>query len=412
MSSSKDDLPLVDPEDGPLALGATPYEGNQNQYHIFWLKSQRVSTPARYFPRNYLGSGAYGLVFCAYDRDKIDAEKTPRGVKRAVKMINNLFDGNLIDAKRILREVKLLAHFRHPNILRAYDVFPGSLKEELKTIGLVTDIMETDLHKVIYGDSPLSEEHLKYFTYQLLYGLHHMHSAGVVHRDLKPANLFVNGDCHLKIGDLGLARSMISDDADHSEQYITEYVVTRWYRAPEIMYSYETYDYAIDVWSVGCILAEMIMKKPIFPGQDYRNQLELIIQILGTPQDLSRISNDHARHYIQQHLGNKPGVSLKTFFDRPTLSPDCIDLVTKLLAFFPVDRITVTDALNHPWFKEYHAQTRLTPSAKFDGSYEKNLQEDQLEIDLLRSHLCQEIARFRPATREVFFQENGDLKKF
>lgn len=412
MSSQKDDLPLVDPGDGPLALGVTPYKDDQKQYHVFWLKTQRVSTPARYFPRNYLGSGAYGLVFCAYDRDKIDPEKAPRGVKRAVKMINSLFDGNLIDAKRILREVKLLAHFRHPNILRAYDVFSSSLTEELKTIGLVTDIMETDLHKVIYGDSELSEEHLKYFTYQLLYGLHHMHSAGVVHRDLKPANLFVNGDCHLKIGDLGLARSLISDDPDHSEQYITEYVVTRWYRAPEIMYSYETYDYAIDVWSVGCILSEMIMKRPVFPGTDYRNQLELIVKILGTPADLSRISNDHARNYIQQNLNQQPPIPFKTLFNRPNLSAECLDLVGKLLAFFPADRISVTDALNHPWFSEYHAQTRLTPSAKFDGSYEKNLQEDQLDVDTLRSYLCQEIARFRPHTREVFFNPNGTLRKF
>eukprot|EP00461_Guttulinopsis_vulgaris_P000383 UN00383 len=272
--------------------------------------------------------------------------------------------------------------------------------------------METDLHKVIYSDNPLSEEHLKYFIYQLLYGLWHMHSAGIVHRDLKPANLLVNGDCHLKIGDLGLARSLIHEDPEHSDQYITEYVVTRWYRAPEIMYSYETYDFAIDVWSVGCILAEMINKRPLFPGQDYRNQLELIVKILGTPQDLSRISNEFARQYIQENLGNLPGVSFRELFrEHPTISDDCLDLLQKLLAFFPQDRITLNAALQHPWFKEYHGASKLTPAAKFDSRYEQGLEDDKLEANLLRVHLLKEIIRFRPEVQQHMFNADGSLKE-
>jgi mitogen-activated protein kinase 1/3 len=125
--------------------------------------------------------------------------------------------------------------------------------------------METDMHRVIRTQE-LSDDHCQYFIYQTLRALKAMHSANVLHRDLKPSNLLLNANCDLKVCDFGLARSAASQE-DNSG-FMTEYVATRWYRAPEIMLTFKEYTKAIDVWSVGCILAEMLSGKPLFPGKD------------------------------------------------------------------------------------------------------------------------------------------------
>jgi len=125
--------------------------------------------------------------------------------------------------------------------------------------------METDLHRVIRTQD-LSDDHCQYFIYQTLRALKAMHSADVLHRDLKPSNLLLNANCDLKICDFGLARSAAA--VEDNSGFMTEYVATRWYRAPEIMLTFKEYTKAIDVWSVGCILAEMLNGKPLFPGKD------------------------------------------------------------------------------------------------------------------------------------------------
>jgi mitogen-activated protein kinase 1/3 len=125
--------------------------------------------------------------------------------------------------------------------------------------------METDMHRVIRTQD-LSDDHCQYFIYQTLRALKAMHSANVLHRDLKPSNLLLNANCDLKVCDFGLARS--ANSTEDNSGFMTEYVATRWYRAPEIMLTFQEYTKAIDVWSVGCILAEMLSGKPLFPGKD------------------------------------------------------------------------------------------------------------------------------------------------
>lgn len=156
--------------------------------------------------------------------------------------------------------------------------------------------METDLFKLL-RTQVLSNQHVCYFTYQILRGLKYIHSANVLHRDLKPSNLLLNSNCDLKICDFGLAR--VSDPTEVQEGQLTEYVATRWYRAPEIMLNARGYSKAIDVWSVGCILAEMLTNQPLFPGQHYLEQLNLIFNFLGSPSqaDLNEIRTDRARNY-------------------------------------------------------------------------------------------------------------------
>merc|ERR1712137_599393 len=155
--------------------------------------------------------------------------------------------------------------------------------------------MEADLHRIVRSSQPLSDEHFQFFIWQILKGLKYMHSANVIHRDLKPRNILVNSNCDLKICDFGLARARFSD----SEWVcpMTEYVCTRWYRAPEVLCSWLDYSAAIDMWSIGCILAELHTRNALFPGSTTQHQLDLIIHLIGTPDDdeLANIPNEKCR---------------------------------------------------------------------------------------------------------------------
>lgn len=206
------------------------------------------------------------------------------------------------------------------------------------------------MHRVIRTQD-LSDDHCQYFIYQTLRGLKAMHSANVLHRDLKPSNLLLNANCDLKICDFGLARSAASQDDNAG--FMTEYVATRWYRAPEIMLTFKEYTKAIDVWSVGCILAEMLSGKPLFPGKDYHHQLTLILDVLGTPtmDDYYGIKSRRAREYIRA-LPFKKKVFFSTMYQKA--NPLAIDLLERLLAFNPMKRITCEEALKHPYLEPYH----------------------------------------------------------
>ena len=194
---------------------------------------------------------------------------------------------------------------------------------------MVTEVMETDLHRVIYSKQELSQEHICYLMYQMVRGLKYLHSGNIMHRDLKPSNLLVNGDCILKICDLGLARGYVSE-----EENKTEYVVTRWYRAPEVILQASEYTKAIDIWSAGVIFAEMLARTPLFPGKDYLEQVNKIIAVLGTPtpMQLAFVTNQAAHQYVQA-LPKRTKQSFPTLFPHATLH--AIDLIQSMLAFNP-----------------------------------------------------------------------------
>jgi tRNA A-37 threonylcarbamoyl transferase component Bud32 len=249
------------------------------QSHSFPAGKHTFTLDTRYSLIRTIGSGAYGVVISASD------SKTQTNV--AIKMVPKAFSDE-IDAKRILREIKLLQHLQHDHIVSIIDMMPPSVPflEDFHDVYIVTDLMETDLHRIIYSKQKLSIDHVQYFVYQVLRALKYIHSCRVIHRDLKPSNLLVNSNCDLKICDFGLARG-IHDDPKCGEDesrddidverngtlLLTEYVVTRWYRAPEIMLACHEYSYGVDMWSVGCIFAELLLRKPYFPGDDYIDQV-------------------------------------------------------------------------------------------------------------------------------------------
>ncbi|EMD39054.1 hypothetical protein CERSUDRAFT_63965 [Gelatoporia subvermispora B] len=186
----------------------------------------------------------------------------------AIKMVTRAVE-KLQLAKRALREITLLRHFSHENITGLIDV---DCTPDLSEIYIFMEV-RSDLHQIIKSGQALTNEHVQYFVYQILRagtstivpGMKYIHSASVVHRDLKPGNLLVNADCELKICDFGLARGYDSAP-DENPTAMTEYVATRWYRAPEIMLAFSMV--AVDVWSIGCIFAELILGKPLFKGKE------------------------------------------------------------------------------------------------------------------------------------------------
>ncbi|RWW73263.1 hypothetical protein BHE74_00018872, partial [Ensete ventricosum] len=175
----------------------------------------------------------------------------------------------------------------------------------------------------------------------ILRGLKYIHSAKVIHRDLKPSNLLLNANCDLKICDFGLARPTSENDI------MTEYVVTRWYRAPELLLNSTDYTAAIDMWSVGCIFMELMNRKPLFPGRDHMHQMRLITELIGTPteSELEFILNEDARRYMR-HLPRYPRQSFATLY--PHINPVAIDLIERMLTFDPTKRITASVYLSAP----------------------------------------------------------------
>jgi len=241
-------------------------------FHSFKSGNTKFTVDKRYSMVRTIGSGAYGVVISAKDFAK--------GTNVAIKMVPKAFHDE-IDAKRILREIKLLKHFHHDNIIGILDMMPPLARhvEDFKDVYIVTDLMETDLHRIIYSKQSLSIDHVQYFLYQILRAVKYIHSANVLHRDLKPSNLLVNSNCDLKVCDFGLARGISAthdqelEDGRGGSMMLTEYVVTRWYRAPEIMLACHEYSKPIDMWSVGCIFAELLGRKPYLAGDDYIDQV-------------------------------------------------------------------------------------------------------------------------------------------
>ncbi|BFZ18168.1 hypothetical protein BsWGS_21207 [Bradybaena similaris] len=334
-----------------------------------------------YKPIENIGIGAYGVVCSAIHTKSAD--------RVAIKKIPSVFEA-LSVAKRTFREIKILKHFKHDNIISIREILlPKQNVTDFRDIYVVFDLMESDLHRIIYSKQELSEEHIRYFLYQLLRGLKYIHSANVIHRDLKPSNVLVNEDCHLRIGDFGMARGVFYTP-DEPSYYMTQYVATRWYRAPEILLSMLEYGAALDMWSVGCIFAEMMGRKHLFPGKDYISQVKLIVGVLGTPSEsvLKKCHHDILKKMIKG-FGKKEPISWEKLF--PKASKKSLDLVSKMLVINPEDRISVDQALSHRLLNNYHdASDEPICVPPFNFDFEK----EDMDKSCLRSAIMEEIMSF------------------
>lgn len=341
------------------------------------VSNQTFHIDKKYNVTRKVGAGAYGMVVAAVD--------TGSGKQVAIKKVKSAFD-DTTDAKRILREIRFMRMMSHPNVLSLVDLVKPVSLENFEDVYIITELMSTDLQQIVFSKTPLNEDQTQWILYQCMCGLQYLHSAGILHRDLKPSNLLVDIEtCDVRICDFGLSRGEIAGGTK------TDYVVTRWYRAPEIMLAYTHYDYAIDVWSMGCIFGELLSRRPLLPGKDYIDQLKLIVKLLGSPNesDLWFVTNRNAKNFLSM-LPHSEGQDLHTKF--PGASPNALDLVEKMLRLDPAKRISVADVIGHSYLSEVREERlEFASEVKVDV---KDIESTQLTKQHLQRKMFEEIRLF------------------
>ena len=417
---------------------------------------------SKYTPVKVLGSGSYGKV--------IEATEIKTKRKVAIKRIDSLFE-DLIDTKRILREITLLRFMKNQFIVELLDIEYDKTNPDFDSIFLIFECLPSDLKKIFRSSMQLNTTDVKLIVYHILCGLKYIHSCAVLHRDLKPGNILLDDNYQIKICDFGLARCVNKDDDDeivekvvdnhkqidqkklakHNElnkytnnnnkkeepkeengksetkskvppmlgkmkknQILSVHVVSRWYRAPELILIETNYSGAIDIWSVGCIFAELMMmmkenaptftdRTPLFPGKccfplsppgshkvkvnefgfpnEKADQLNVIFDVIGSPseEDMDFISDPNGVLYLKS-LKKKNKIDLKKKF--PGSTPDALDLLEKMLLFNPNKRITVNQCLEHPYFKDVR-----DPSKEEEADFHLEFEfegDDNLTVEKLR----------------------------
>ncbi|XP_062854394.1 mitogen-activated protein kinase 4 [Trichomycterus rosablanca] len=328
-----------------------------------------------------LGTGASGLVLSVMDRRS--------GQRVAVK---KLVLHDAVSIKHALREVKITCRIQHENVVRVYEALgpsgqplPSDLTQ-VSEIYIVQELMETDLSHIL-EQGPLPEAHATLLFYQLLRGLKFIHSANVLHRDLKPANIFINTDqLLLKIGDFGMAR--IVDPHYSHKGYLSEGMVTKWYRSPRLLLSPNNYTKAIDMWAAGCILAEMLTGRMLFAGAHELEQMKLILDTVPVlreedRQELLKVMPSYVNHRWETRR------SLQDLL--PEVEEEAVDFLEQILTFNPMDRLTAEAALSHPFLKQYSCPqdepVSLQPF-RIEDELEDNLVSEPDRWDSLSSDVC------------------------
>jgi len=365
----------------------------------YMVHGSKFEVSRRYDVIEPVGQGTYGIVCAA--KDMVTGEPC------AIKKIENAFE-HITFTKRTLRELRILRHLRHENLIDLRSIFLPGTKEDFEDIYVVSELMETDLASILKSSQPLTADHQKFFLYQILRGMKYVHSARVIHRDLKPRNLLVNANCDLKICDFGLARVSFADK-DFQTCPMTEYVCTRWYRAPEVLCSWVDYTSAIDIWSIGCIFAEMLNRKPLFPGHNTQHQLQLILGFLGTPrkEELAKIQNDKCRSFINM-MSYKEGMPYEEAF--PGTPEEIIDFLHLMLQFDPDKRASVPEALEHRYMEKLFCpedEPTQEPIETADFEFERR----KINIKALREELFLETMHYYPEKKAQYLKEQYQLGK-
>ncbi|KAK1867188.1 hypothetical protein I4F81_009695 [Pyropia yezoensis] len=356
--------------------------------------------------------GAYGVVVSATD------QQTNREV--AIKRIATVFD-SIGEATRILRELKFLRLLRsHENVISILDVLLPSDTERFRDVCVVFELMPTDLQCVLRSplQVTLSPDHQRFIMYQLLAGLAFLHASNVLHRDLKPANILINDACEVRICDFGLARAAFattpgSDGRDPTETvFWTDYVATRWYRAPELLLSaYTSYSTAIDLWSAGCIFAEVVSGGvPLFPGLNNRDMLSRQVALLGTParSAMETVRDTAAKRYLLSLPASAGGGPNALAAALPSADPNAVRIIRRLLAFDPRARASAAELLGDPWFAEYRAEdvgrvAYMPPGSPLQRA-EFEFERYKLDAEQMRWLFLKEMAVYHPAQAHVILR--------
>ncbi|OHT13388.1 CMGC family protein kinase [Tritrichomonas foetus] len=339
-----------------------------------------------------LGDGAFGVVTKC--RDKESGEIV--AIKK-MKQRYSTFDECLQE-----KEVKSLRKIKHQNVERLLQVF-----RENEYLHLVFELLGDSLLKTINkkNGAPFLESEIRSIMSQLLTGLAYCHRQGFFHRDIKPDNLLWKGDI-LKIADFGLAREI------RSRPPYTEYVSTRWYRAPEIILRAPNYNSPVDIWASGCIMAELYMGHPIFPGNSEQDQMYKIVNVLGAPNthiwpEFGRLVSKTSYRFPQ--VTSTPLATLM-----PNASPEAIDLMTQLFQYDPARRPSASQALQHPFFTQTgsaSARVSVTSTDKIDAT-PKIASETQKSVDIALSQIPNITSKTQPVSKSAlerppksFFEE-------
>ncbi|RLN86779.1 hypothetical protein BBJ28_00016584 [Nothophytophthora sp. Chile5] len=377
-----------------------------------------------------LGQGSYGQV--------VRCKHLPTGEIVAIKKIQNVFS-DPIDAKRILREMCILRQLRHPNIVQIREIIPPRDMDRFQDLFVVFEYLPSDLEKLLHSPQFLTAEHLRWLLLDLLKALKYMHSAEIVHRDLKPANVLLNlSPVAIKICDFGLARGLSSSasttgrkrkrlgdgstpdestlqgisvhprtPARRIQRQLTEHVVTRWYRAPEIIFRDHDYSAAIDVWSKSSVPSHY-QREPLFPGvscfplspgagqvalpQDSRDQLNTILDVLGTmeEEDIAEIADPDVQFYLRS-LPPRPNRNLQEMY--PGAEPEAIELLTWMLKMNPNKRATLDEALSHKYLASIRS---LEEEIVAPGTIQLEFDEKKMNVTEIRQRMVGEIRFYHP----------------
>lgn len=293
----------------------------------------------RYEKIEFLGEGQFATVYKAKDRCNNDKIVAVKKIKIGTKI--DAADGI---NRTALREIKLLQELSHPNVIGLLDVFGHR-----SNISIVYDFMDTDLEVIIKDMTIiLTLAHIKSYILQTFLGLEYLHALWILHRDLKPNNLLINEHGVLKIGDFGLAKFYGSPNRIYTHQ-----VVTRWYRAPELLFGARNYATGIDIWATGCILAELLLRNPLFPGESDLDQLTKIFELLGNPTEETWQGVTTLPSYIL--FKTFPAVPMCHVFT--AANDDLLALIEKTLQLNPLKRCTASEALQMSYFSNPPAPT-------------------------------------------------------
>eukprot|EP00916_Digyalum_oweni_P014265 GHVL01023427.1.p1 GENE.GHVL01023427.1~~GHVL01023427.1.p1 ORF type:complete len:380 (-),score=29.10 GHVL01023427.1:61-1200(-) len=306
-----------------------------------------------------IGNGSFGIV---YQAQIVETQETV-----AIKKVYQ-------DKRYKNRELQIMKELRHPNVVRLRHAFytSGDKNDDI-FLNVVMEFLSETVYRAVKHYAKMKQTmpliFVKLYTYQMCRSLGYIHAAGICHRDIKPQNLLVDGKSHvLKICDFGSAKRLVPGEPN------VAYICSRYYRAPELIFGATDYTTAIDIWSMGCVVAEMVLGQPLFPGDSGVDQLVEILKLLGTPTREELVAMN-PNHMDFKFPSVRPHPWSKVF--RSRTPPEVMDLVSKFLVYSPQERLKPLDALTHEFFAELrNPETRLPngrplPSSLFEFTKEE-----------------------------------------